>query len=133
LTRHIQLADYYDFAKQEAVKTNGIVPVIYYLTREKRPPSPASTGNQERRLKNDDIRCITFKDHILPWLEKCIAYNEVIPITQDVLQRMIQLRDNIVNGFALSNDKVVNDELLDAIRGKLPDYITWTECIPPII
>lgn len=109
-----QLDSYYKFAQQK-----GIVPAIFYLTPSGHSPSDESQGD----LSESDICCISFKEHILPWLDKCIE----LDVSQDVLQILKQLHDNIDDGFSLVKNEV--DSLLNTIQSKLSERkIVWTEC-----
>lgn len=109
-----QIVDYYEFSKQK-----GIVPKIVYLTPTGCLPSTKSRGN----LPDSAICCISFKEHILPWLDKCIASD----VSQDILQILQQLRDNINDDFKLVRNET--DSLLNTIQSKLAECnIIWTEC-----
>lgn len=111
-----QLADYYEFARQG----KGDVPAIFYLTADGHKPSKQSRGDD---IPDKALRCISFKNHILPWLDKCI---ETQP-SADVLEIVRQLRDNIADNFNL----IVNDSVLSMLAERLSSKnLTWTECPP---
>jgi hypothetical protein len=79
-----QLADYYDFAKLQ----KKIVPAIYYLTPYGHKPSDQSW----KGLENCNIRCISFREHILPWLGECIkilkSYANPSPGILEIMEQM---------------------------------------------
>lgn len=109
-----QLNSYYKFAQQK-----GNVPAIFYLTPYGYSPSVESQGD----LADSDICCISFKKHILSWLDRCIS----LDVPQDIFQILKQLRDNIDDGFSLAKNEV--DSLLNIIQDRLSDRkIIWTEC-----
>ncbi len=112
-----QLQEYYAFAEAQARKG---VSQIYYLTPDGRSPSEQSRGGL-----GDKVCLLSFKAHILPWLEECMKDSD---IPSDVLEIMKQLRDNIqgrpgTQGF-------YPWDVLDAIYQKLSqEYdLPWTEC-----
>ncbi|MDR1688285.1 MAG: PD-(D/E)XK nuclease family protein [Clostridiales bacterium] len=113
-----QIEDYYAFA--ESIR-KGDVPAIFYLTADGHKPSKESLGN----VSFEKICCISFRKHILPWLEKCIATE---PDT-DVKEIMEQLRDIISDNFNL----IPKDSVLFEIRERMASSfqsIIWTECPP---
>lgn len=119
--QNAQIEDYYKAAKKQAAKQGREVPVIYYLTPNGHEPGEQSRGD----LSGDQVRCLSFSEDILPWLEDCMREPD---IPSDVLEIMKQLRDNIqarpgVQGFS-------RWDVLDSIYRKLSQKygLAWTEC-----
>lgn len=126
-----QLWDYYQFAQEQKKKT----PAVYYLTPDGHKPSPQSCLG----LTDKQFCQLSFKKHILPWLEDCINVCKENP---DVLSIMRQLHDNIQGrtdirerpgtgpkNFSLWNSTQWNREkdVLVDIYDKLSN-LPWTEC-----
>lgn len=61
-----QIKDYYEHLIEEAKKDNNQQVQIYYLTKYGSPPSTYSTGE-----KKIDVKLISFKKHIINWLNDC--------------------------------------------------------------
>ena len=125
-----QLWDYYEFAKKQGKD----VPKVYYLTPDGHKPSAQS----RKKLRDDQICLLSFKGHILRWLEDCMKEPD---IPSDVLEIMKQLRDNIQGGpapqtrpgiagkpgFSPWNGK--SDVLYEVYQKLSSVYrLPWTEC-----
>ena len=132
-----QLWDYHEFAKCR-MKRDEDIPPIFYLTPSGKQPTDRGRGvgmvNEREGLGLDKIKCISFMDDILPWLEECIKKPE---ISDDVLQIMEQLRENIRDNLDFDKNEyggtVRNDDLLNILRKKISDRYDdrsnsrWTE------
>lgn len=64
----IQLERYESFCKSRRKEY-----LMFYLTPRGDEPSEQSIG----KMDTDKLRCISFQDEILSWLEKCLTYTEV--------------------------------------------------------
>jgi len=65
---------------------------LIYLTLDDREPSEESLGD----LSKDKVQCITYREHIIPWLEECIKLETVLriaPIREILLQYRDLLKD----------------------------------------
>ncbi len=90
-----QCADYYKYAVDSP---------LYYLTLDGHEPSPESRGS----LTDEQIKCISFREHILCWLDKCLNDSEVKSILP-VLSVLKQLREAIVRLTSQEGSKVIVD------------------------
>lgn len=90
-----QCADYYKYA---------IDSPLYYLTLDGHEPSPESRGS----LTDEQIKCISFREHILCWLDKCLNDSEVKSILP-VSSVLKQLREAIVRLTSQEGSKVIVD------------------------
>lgn len=113
-----QITDYHAFAKENA-KNSQTVPCIYYLTPNGHAPDKDSAGT----LRSDEIVCISFREHILSWLDQCIATNP----PADVCEIMRQLRDSIARNIL---DRDVIHALQSLQRELIRCGVAFTECTP---
>lgn len=90
-----QCADYYKYAVDSP---------LYYLTLDGHEPSPESRGS----LTDEQIKCISFREHILCWLDKCLNDSEVKSILP-VSSVLKQLREAIVRLTSQEGSKVIVD------------------------
>ena len=90
-----QCADYYEYAVNSP---------LYYLTLDCHEPSPES----KRALTDEQIICISFRDHILRWLDKCLDNSDVKRIIS-VSTILKQLRAVIVYMTSQEGDKDIMD------------------------
>ena len=65
---------------------------IIYLTLDGREPSPQSMGN----MKQNKLLCMSFEEHILPWLEECIHICQEYEIESSFIQQYRILLQKIV-------------------------------------
>lgn len=87
-----QCYDYHQFAKRSQ---------IYYLTLDGGSPSENSTKKDKISMKPDDIRCISFRDEIITWLEECLKLPNTIRISP-IREIIIQL----INTFKLLTNQL---------------------------
>lgn len=107
-----QCFDYYQFAKRKDAQAK-----VYYLTLDGHRPGKESVSSGNQFIPEEDVVCLSFREHILNWLRACknCGKPEMIPI----LEQFIQSIENI-SGY--TNEKVRNmviDELLasgDSLR-----------------
>lgn len=97
-----QLERYYTYLTRDGKKAE--VPILY-LTPLGHAPSPDSIKNP-KRIEGHYI-CVSYKDFITKWLEKCESEN--IP---DYLRNIIQQYQNIVN-------RITNQSFLQQMRNRL--------------
>lgn len=102
-----QKSQCYDYAKFARKKDSSAK--VYYLTRTGYAPSKYSLSGEEGVLQESDIVCISFKKHIVNWLNNCSEIaNGNVKIFID------QFNDNIKKICDYTNEKViqmVSDEL----------------------
>ena len=90
-----QCADYFEYAVDSP---------LYYLTLDGHEPSQESKGD----LAENQIRCISFGEHIRRWLDECLSDSKVksiIPVSS-VLK---QLQEAIVYMTSQEGSKVIMD------------------------
>ncbi len=90
-----QCADYYKYAVDSP---------LYYLTLDGQKPSLESKGT----LADEQIKCISFREQILCWLDKCLDNPEVEGIIS-VSVILKQLREAVVRLTSQEGSKVIMD------------------------
>jgi len=101
-----QIIDYYNYLKDEE-KCNF---ELYYLTLF---GNDASIDSKDNLIIDKDYQLISFKYHILPWIEKCISKVAEIPFLRDALMQYKILLENLTN-----SNRSLGDEIVEAI-GKM--------------
>ena len=113
-----QLADYFEEIKNR----KGVCAYICYLTKDGRKPSQNSMTSTSGNtiLKETQIKRLSWKDDIVPWLEDCVALETVQRKTM-VQANIWQLIDTIRgwdNAMELQFKNIVNsDDRLDSALG----------------
>ena len=113
-----QLADYFEEIKNR----KGACAYICYLTKDGRKPSQNSMTSTSGNtiLKETQIKRLSWKDDIVPWLEDCVALETVQRKTM-VQANIWQLIDTIGgwdNAMELQFKNIVNsDDRLDSALG----------------
>ena len=113
-----QLADYFEEIKNR----KGACAYICYLTKDGRKPSQNSMTSTSGNtiLKETQIKRLSWKDDIVPWLEDCVALEKVQRKTM-VQANIWQLIDTIRgwdNAMELQFENIVNsDDRLDSALG----------------
>lgn len=102
-----QLFRYYNHYKES--------PIIY-LTPFGNEPSEDSKGKLEN---NKDFICISYEQHIVNWIEKCIKEMANKPIIRETLNQYLHLTKQITN--QTTNNKM-EQELTDLILGNEKNY-----------
>lgn len=98
-----QLYRYYQYGN-EANKTSKIL----YLTLDGSEPSKESLGE----LSIESISCISYREHILNWLELCIAKSSILPVIRETI---IQYRNIIKQLTNQCNSKNKETEIMDIL------------------
>lgn len=107
-----QCFDYYQYAKRRDAQAK-----VYYLTLDGHRPGKDSTSSGNRSVTEEDIVCLSFREHILNWLKACknSGNTGMVPILEQFIQNIEQ-----ISGY--TSEKVRNmviDELLksgDSLR-----------------
>lgn len=102
-----QLADYFKFAQTKNGSTH--VPVLY-LTVDGHEPSDASKDG----LGKNDYVPLSFRNHILHWLEAC-AQENTPETTNPVRENLRQLTAAVKSLCGKSEDKAMEDEIFKQI------------------
>lgn len=120
-----QCKDYLDYASKYN-KLDGYNCKLYYLTLDGSLPNEKSVKDMapiyliSPELENDDksegviigfenIKCLSFKEHIIKWLDSCMD-NKVLPINEI----LVQFRQTLVN-ITGGNNNMVKDEVTKLI------------------
>ena len=61
-----QCFDYYQYAKRRDAQAK-----VYYLTLDGHRPGKDSTSSGSQSVPEEDIVCLSFREHILNWLKAC--------------------------------------------------------------
>jgi len=85
--------------------------ILLYLTLNGHEPSENSTGGNTL-IKNKDYFCISYKDHILFWLESCIKETIKYPFLRETINQYILLIKQLTNQ---TRSKQMKNELIDLI------------------
>ena len=99
------LLRYNNYAKQKFKVGNY---VILYLTLDGYTPSEESTGEDEF-----DFKCISYKEHILSWLEHCVELSARHPLIRETIQQYIINLKDILNMMEKENMDELFQELED--------------------
>lgn len=99
-----QLLRYHNYLKHP--KNGFITKVLYYLTRHGEKPNVKSLSNQIERISEEDFICISYKDLIIPWLEKCIEHSRNIPNVKETISQYLRIVKKITGQI---NSKLMND------------------------
>lgn len=100
-----QCFDYYQYAKRRDAQAK-----VYYLTLDGHRPGKDSTSSGSQSVPEEDIVCLSFREHILNWLKACKSCENtgMVPILEQFIQNIEQ-----ISGY--TSEKVRNmviDELL---------------------
>jgi hypothetical protein len=92
--------------------------LLLYLTLEEDDPSDKSTKNIEQGQdlkKKTDYYCISYREHILKWLQECLKSSVSYPILRESINQYIILIKSLTNQLtsAIMVDKVMNAILSD--------------------
>lgn len=98
-----QLYRYYQYGNKANKKSK-----ILYLTLEGSKPDEESLGE----LSIESISCISYREHILNWLELCIAKSSILPVIRETI---IQYRNIIKQLTNQCNSKNKETEIMNIL------------------
>ena len=107
-----QCFDYYQYAKRRDAQAK-----VYYLTLDGHRPGKDSTSSGSQSVPEEDIVCLSFREHILNWLKACknCENTGMIPILEQFIRNIEQ-----ISGYTSERVRnMVIDELLtsgDSLR-----------------
>ena len=133
-----QCNDYLEYSKNSK---------LYYLTLYGDPPSDDSykyeskmsdkdsyEDKQSQKIEEikDKISCISFRDDIILWIEKCLKEVEILDKTL-IRENLLQFYNNLKELCNMSNDNV-NKDLIEILENKdsLAAYFEMKKCVPDI-
>ena len=82
---------------------------LVYLTKYGLEPSPESLGG----LDSEVVTCLSYRDHIIPWLERCSQLATSLPYVRETINQYINTLRQITN-----RDMASNQELLNLVKDK---------------
>lgn len=82
--------------------------IVLYLTKNGTPPSKESAGSLN---ENKDYFCISYRDTIKNWIEKCLQVSINLPKIRETLQQF----HNSINIITMTNSNKLNDEITELI------------------
>lgn len=103
-----QMYRYNHYAKQNLNLKDEQVRLLY-LTLEGDVPSKESCGDEIF-----DFTCISYKDDILKWLDKCLMVSALYPIVRETIRQYITTLKNILSIMENENSKKLIETLLSS-------------------
>jgi hypothetical protein len=91
---------------------------IIYLTLDGKEPSDESAKN----MRKDEYIRVSYKDHILEWLEKCKKETVDYPLLRETLQQYIALVKSLTGQ---ERSRQMSDEILDCITKNEESYSAY--------
>ncbi|WP_231426988.1 PD-(D/E)XK nuclease family protein [Pedobacter sp. Leaf250] len=91
---------------------------LFYLTLEDKLPEPYSYGSLK---KDEHFHCISYRKHIIPWLELCRKEAAVLPILRESLTQYINLIKHLTNQ---TTNKQMEQEIIDILKANLQASFT---------
>ena len=113
-----QLADYMKELKRYNKKKSYLI----YLTKYGNPPSSESLNGDETKIGKEDIKRISFKNHIVSWLTECLKHpntQRAIPVREFILQ----LLSNIKKFTNQLDDEREMEMEIENLLNEHPEYI----------
>ena len=77
---------------------------LIYLTLFGDKPSKESLGG----LSVDDIICLSYKDNIIPWLNRCVQLASNLPYVRETINQYINTLKHLTNSYMTKNDDIIN-------------------------
>lgn len=100
-----QMLRYYNYAKK-----TGKGFVLVYLSLDGKAPGDSSLGGQ---LKEEDIKCLSYRDDIIPWLRECVRIAANLPYVRETLNQYIMTLKDLTD-----TDMPENNEIIDLLSSK---------------
>lgn len=92
--QHNQLLRYHNF------KPDG---KLVYLTLYGDMPNEESLGS----LSLDDITILSYRDDIIPWLERCVQLASTLPYVRETINQYINILKQLTNSDMATNDDII--------------------------
>lgn len=103
-----QMTRYHTFGRQ--TYKDGFA--LLYLTLDGHEPSEDSIG--ELDSKKNDYRCISYRDHIIPWLQQCAQLAFDKSRVREVIVQYINVLQQLTNQNTMEENKDALTKLLSA-------------------
>ena len=77
---------------------------LVYLSLYGDPPSEKSIG----ALNRDSVVCLSYRDEIIPWLERCVQIASNLPYVRETINQYINTLKHLTNSFMAINEEIVD-------------------------
>ena len=114
--QHHQMLRYWNYGMSQKGNDTEKSFVLIYLTLDGCPPSKDSLGED---LKENDIVCLSYKNDIRGWLDRCVELASRTPLVRETINQYISTIDILTNNVMEDNKELLDilskEENLDAI------------------
>ena len=114
--QHHQMLKYWNYGMSQKVNDTEKSFVLIYLTLDGSSPSKDSLGED---LKENDIVCLSYKNDIRGWLDRCVELASRTPLVRETINQYISTIDILTNNVMEDNKELLDilskEENLDAI------------------
>lgn len=114
--QHHQMLRYWNYGMSQKGDDTEKSFVLIYLTLDGCSPSKESLGED---LKENDIVCLSYKNDIRGWLDRCVELASRTPLVRETINQYISTIDILTNNVMEDNkdllDILSKEENLDAI------------------
>lgn len=76
---------------------------LVYLTLYGDMPNEESLGS----LSLDDITILSYRDDIIPWLERCVQLASTLPYVRETINQYINTLKQLTNSYMATNDDII--------------------------
>lgn len=137
--QHHQMLRYWNYGMSQKGDDTEKSFVLIYLTLDGCSPSKESLGED---LKENDIVCLSYKNDIRGWLDRCVELSSRTPLVRETINQYISTIDILTNNVMEDNKELLDilskEENLDAVfdiinsKEKLINHIINDEFIPKL-
>lgn len=114
--QHHQMLRYWNYGMSQKVNDTEKSFVLIYLTLDGCSPSKDSLGQD---LKENDIVCLSYKNDIRGWLDRCVELASRTPLVRETINQYISTIDILTNNVMEDNKELLDilskEENLDAV------------------
>ena len=137
--QHHQMLRYWNYGMSQKGDDTEKSFVLIYLTLDGCSPSKESLGEY---LKENDIVCLSYKNDIRGWLDRCVELASRTPLVRETINQYISTIDILTNNVMEDNKELLDilckEENLDAVfdiidsKENLINHIINDEFIPKL-
>lgn len=114
--QHHQMLRYWNYGMSQKGDDTEKSFVLIYLTLDGCSPSKESLGED---LKENDIVCLSYKNDIRGWLDRCVELSSRTPLVRETINQYISTIDILTNNVMEDNKELLDilckEENLNAI------------------
>ena len=114
--QHHQMLRYWNYGMSQKGNDTENSFVLIYLTLDGCSPSKESLGED---LKENDIVCLSYKNDIRGWLDRCVELSSRTPLVRETINQYMSTIDILTNNVMEDNKELLDilskEENLDAI------------------